>query len=71
MSEDFDVIIIGTGAGAGPPAHAIAPSGKKILLLERGSFLRREMDNFDPGPVFADGRYISPDTWYRLPRCST
>jgi choline dehydrogenase-like flavoprotein len=64
VPEDFDVIIIGTGAGGGTLAHTIASSGKKILLLERGSFLRREMDNWDPGPVFEDGRYISPDTWY-------
>ncbi len=64
MPERYDVIIIGTGAGGGTLAHTLAPSGKKILLLERGNFLPREMDNWDPGPVFIDGRYISPDTWY-------
>ncbi|MBM4269116.1 MAG: FAD-binding protein, partial [Deltaproteobacteria bacterium] len=31
----FDVIIIGTGAGGGTLAHRLAPSGKKVLLLER------------------------------------
>ena len=40
------------------------PSGKRILLLERGNFLPREMENWDPRPVFIDGRYISEDTWY-------
>jgi choline dehydrogenase-like flavoprotein len=64
MPEDYDVIVIGTGAGGGTLAHAIAPSGKRILLLERGNFLPRETQNWDPGPVFVDGRYISPDTWY-------
>jgi choline dehydrogenase-like flavoprotein len=64
MPERFDVIIIGTGAGGGTLAHTLAPSGKKILLLERGNFLPREMANWDPDAVFVDGRYISDDTWY-------
>jgi choline dehydrogenase-like flavoprotein len=64
MADDFDVIIIGTGAGGGTLAHTLAPSGKRILLLERGDFLPREMDNWDPDAVFIDGKYISPDTWY-------
>ena len=64
MSQDYDVIIIGTGAGGGTLAHTLASTGKRILLLERGTFLTREADNWDPGPVFVDGRYISPDTWY-------
>jgi len=60
----YDVIIVGTGAGGGTLAAKLAPSGKKILLLERGSWLPREPDNWDTGAVFVDGRYISPDTWY-------
>ena len=64
MAQDFDVIVVGTGAGGGTLAHTIAPSGKRILLLERGNFLTRETENWDPGPVFVDGRYISADTWY-------
>jgi choline dehydrogenase-like flavoprotein len=64
MAEHYDVIIIGTGAGGGTLAHTLAPSGKRILLLERGNFLPREMANWDPEPVFIDGRYISADTWY-------
>ncbi len=64
MPESYDVIIIGTGAGGGTLANTLAPSGKKILLLERGDFLPRERENWDPGQVFIDGRYISKDTWY-------
>jgi choline dehydrogenase-like flavoprotein len=64
VAENFDVIIVGTGAGGGTLARTLAASGKRILLLERGNFLTREMANWDPGPVFVDGRYISPDTWY-------
>jgi choline dehydrogenase-like flavoprotein len=64
MTDRYDVIIIGTGAGGGTLAHALAPAGKRILLLERGDFLPRELENWDPAPVFVDGRYISEDTWY-------
>ncbi len=39
MAEHYDVIIIGTGAGGGTLAYALATSGKRILLLERGDFL--------------------------------
>ena len=41
----YDVIIIGTGPGGGTLAYKLAPSGKKILLLERGVYLPREKDN--------------------------
>jgi choline dehydrogenase-like flavoprotein len=64
VSDEFDVIVIGTGAGGGTVAHTIAQTGKRILLLERGDFLTGELGNWDPGPGFVDGQYISPDTWY-------
>ncbi len=64
MPENYDVIIIGTGAGGGTLAHTLAPSGKRVLLLERGDFLPREMDNWSPEAVFVDGKYVSRDTWY-------
>ena len=41
-SEHYDVIIIGTGAGGGTMAHKLAPSGKRILILELGGYLPRE-----------------------------
>jgi choline dehydrogenase-like flavoprotein len=62
--SDYDVIIIGTGAGGGTLARHLAPSGKRVLLLERGDWLPREPENWSTADVFVDGRYISPDTWY-------
>ena len=38
MAEHFDVIVIGSGAGGGTLTHALAPTGKRILLLERGDW---------------------------------
>jgi choline dehydrogenase-like flavoprotein len=64
MSDHYDVIVVGTGAGGGTLARTLAPSGKRVLLLERGDFLPQEDDNWDPGEVFINGKYISPDPWY-------
>lgn len=59
----YDVIIIGSGAGGGTLAHRLAPSGKRILLLERGGWLPREPENWDANAVFVENRYVSQDTW--------
>jgi choline dehydrogenase-like flavoprotein len=64
MPEHYDVVIVGTGAGGGTIANVLAREGKRILLLERGDFLPRELTNWDPEQVFVDDRYISPDTWF-------
>ncbi len=62
--QHYDVIIIGTGAGGGTLAHRLAPSGKRILLLERGDYLPRERENWDSTAVFVQGRYRAPEFWY-------
>src|SRR6202050_4319559 len=59
----YDVIIIGTGAGGGTLAHHLAPSGKRILLLERGGYLRREKDNWNAQAVFVDAKYRANEAW--------
>jgi choline dehydrogenase-like flavoprotein len=64
MTDHYDVIIIGTGAGGGTLARHLAPSGKRVLLLERGDWLPREPHNWSAQDVFVDGCYISPDTWH-------
>src|SRR5262249_50659389 len=42
QATHYDVIIIGSGAGGGTLARHLAPSGKRILVLERGDWLPRE-----------------------------
>jgi choline dehydrogenase-like flavoprotein len=63
VSEHYDVIIIGTGAGGGTLAHRLAPTGKRILLLERGGYLPREPENWDSAEVFLKERYLSGEEW--------
>jgi choline dehydrogenase-like flavoprotein len=62
-SARYDVIVIGTGAGGGTLAHRLAAAGKRILLLERGDFIRRERENWDPAAVVLEGRYQARETW--------
>ena len=63
QSTHYDVIIIGTGAGGGTLAYKLAPSGKRILLLERGDYVPREKDNWNPRAVNAEGKYQTTEVW--------
>ena len=63
MSEHYDVIIIGTGAGGGTLLHRIAPSGKRILVLERGDFVPREPDNWSSRAAVREERYHAKESW--------
>src|SRR5438046_1215382 len=63
MNDHFDVIIIGSGAGGGTLAYRLAPSGKRILLIERGPFVRREKENGNARAVNVEGRYNTKELW--------
>jgi len=63
-NRSFDIIIIGSGAGGGTLARHLSDCGKKVLLLERGDWLKREAENWSAKSVFVDNRYVSKDTWY-------
>jgi len=59
----FDAVIIGTGAGGGTLAYRLAPSGKRILLLERGDYVPREKDNWSTKAVNLEGKYNTKEVW--------
>jgi len=60
---DADILIIGSGAGGGTLARALADSGLRILILERGDFLPREWGNWNPDTVFREHRYHTDEQW--------
>jgi choline dehydrogenase-like flavoprotein len=64
MSTHYDVIVIGSGAGGGTLVHRLAPSGLRVLLLERGDYVRREVENWSSREVFVKSRYKTKETWY-------
>src|SRR6478735_8028338 len=61
--EHFDIIIIGSGAGGATMARALADSGARILIVERGDFVPREPENWDPAAVWKDLRYRTREQW--------
>lgn len=64
MSTSYDIIIVGTGSGGSTIAHKLASTGKKILILERGGFIPKEKENWDPHEVITKGRYRPMEDWY-------
>ncbi|MFZ5870861.1 MAG: GMC family oxidoreductase N-terminal domain-containing protein [Actinomycetota bacterium] len=63
MTDHYDVIVVGSGAGGGTVTHALAPTGKRVLLLERGDFFPREIENWDSRAVWVDKRYANAGQW--------
>ena len=64
MSDShYDVIVIGSGPGGAAVAQRLAPTGKRILILERGEYLPRSEANWDAETVFVNGRYQAEETW--------
>lgn len=62
--DHYDLIIVGTGAGGGTLAQRLAPTGLRILVLERGEYLPRERENWDAQEVFEHKRYLARETFY-------
>ena len=64
MTNHYDVIIIGSGAGGGTLAYKLAPTGKRILILERGDYVPREQANWSSKAVNLDGKYQTKEIWF-------
>ena len=60
---DADVVIIGSGMGGATLAAALAPSGRRILVLERGEHLRSSRQDRDADAIFDDGVFRPKETW--------
>ena len=62
-NHHYDIIIIGSGAGGGTIAHALADTSARILVLERGDVVPQEEENWDPDAVWKHLRYRVGERW--------
>lgn len=60
----YDVIIVGTGAGGGTLARKLAPTGKKILVLDRGELVYRKGSELVDTEVFKKEQFHASEPWY-------
>ena len=61
-----DVIIIGSGFGGALAAHALVEAGLKVLLLERGRWVSRGPQNWEPGAAAQLSEHYLSDTPYQV-----
>ena len=61
--REFDVLIIGSGAGGGTMAGALAAAGRKVLLLEQGAGLALADQNVADIDLFRRQRYHPAEEW--------
>jgi choline dehydrogenase-like flavoprotein len=62
--ENPDIIIIGSGMGGASAAHALAPSGARILILEKGHQLPERPENRDARAIFQRGYFRPKEEWF-------
>lgn len=59
-----DVVIVGSGMGGATLAAALAPTGRRILILERGEKLRDCPEARDPEAIFGRGFFRPDEIWH-------
>ncbi len=64
MSEGADIAIVGSGMGGATLAAALAPTGRRIVVLERGDYLADCKEARDEGAIFAKGYFRPQESWY-------
>lgn len=63
MTAQYDVIVVGSGAGGGSVTYKLANAGKRVLLIEKGPFLPRDSSTLEVRQVFVDGVFKNHRVW--------
>jgi len=58
-----DILIIGSGMGGATLAAGLAPSGRRIVILERGERLADCAEARDPAAIFQRGHFRPREMW--------
>ena len=58
-----DLIIIGSGMGGATLAAALAPTGRRILIVERGQRMLHTPEARDPVAIFGRGHFRPDERW--------
>ena len=61
--EEVDVLVVGSGMGGATFAAGLAPSGARILILERGERLTDSAAVRDPRAIFQRGTFRPKEFW--------
>jgi len=59
----YDVIIIGSGAGGSAAAYHLTQTGKRVLLLEKGEPLPIDGSTLDVDTVMRRGAFLNDEPW--------
>lgn len=58
-----DIVIIGSGIGGATTAAALAPTGRRIVILERGERLTDTPEARDAAAIFGRGHFRPEESW--------
>lgn len=63
MDITADIVIIGSGIGGATAAYVLAPTGAKILILERGEQIKDTPETRDDRAIFQRGFFRPKEQW--------
>ena len=63
MTDKYDVIVVGSGAGGASVAYKLIEAGRRVLVLEKGEHLPRDSSTLDTKKVFKEGVFKNKEPW--------
>ena len=63
LARDFDVIVVGSGAGGSAATYRLVRAGLRVALVEKGGRLPRDGSTLDVQRVVHDGEFKSREEW--------